>query len=109
MAAVSELELDASDAIAIEHVAAIDDEVATWARDRGFQIGAPNRLVIIKVRDAAATLEVFKAAYPPRYLRQEVEPFLTRLPLALELSWPDTALLLDALRGSDVFDYEVNP
>ncbi len=104
-----EIEPDASESFSIEHEAAVDKEVAEWARARGFQIGVPNRLVITKVRDAVATLEVFKAAYPPRYLRQEVEPFLTKLPLALELSWPDTALLLDVLRGSDVFDYEVNP
>ena len=106
---MSELELDVVDSVAIGHEAALDDEVAAWATARGFQLGAPNRLVITKVRDAVATVEVFKAAYPPRYLRQEVEPFLARLPLSLELSWPDTALLLDALRGSDVFDYEVNP
>jgi hypothetical protein len=106
---VTELELDLGEPLAFEHGSAIDDALAAWGRERGFQLGGPNRLVITKVRDAVATLEVFKAAYPPRYLRQEVEPFLARLPLTLELSWPDTALLLEALRVSDVFDYEVNP
>lgn len=91
------------------HEAALDEAAQAWARERGFNVGAPNTLVVTKVRDPAALLEVFKAAYPPRYVRQEVEPFLARLPLRLELSWPDTALLLDALRASDAFDYEVNP
>lgn len=108
---MTELELDVpvGGAESIEHEAAIDEGVAAWARARGFQIGVPNRIVVTKVRDAVATLEVFKAAYPPRYLRQNVEPFLTKLPLRLDLSWPDSALLLDALRTSDAFDYEVNP
>lgn len=105
MAAVTEQEPDSI----IGHEDAVDAETAEWARERGFNRGVPNQLVITKVRDPDATLEVFKAAYPPRYLRQEVEPFLARLPLRLELSWPDTALLLDALRASDAFDYEVNP
>jgi hypothetical protein len=42
-------------------------------------------------------------------LRQNIEPFLTRLPFRLELPWPELALLLDALRTADSFDYEVNP
>ena len=93
----------------MNHEAAVDDSMADWARSRGFRIGQPNTLAVTKVRDPDATIEVFKAAYPPRYIRQEVEPFLTRLPLRLELQWPDTALLLDALRATDAFDYEVNP
>jgi hypothetical protein len=93
----------------VNHEAAVDDSMASWARERGFRIGQPNQLVITKVRDRDATIEVFKAAYPPRYIRQEVEPFLARLPLRLELQWPDTALLLEALRATVAFDYEVNP
>jgi hypothetical protein len=107
---VTELELQLDDdPIAIEHVAGLDDVTAQWATERGFLVGLPNVLVVTKVRDVAATIEVFKAAYPPRYVRQNIEPFLARLPLRLELPWPDTALLLDGLRASDVIDYEVNP
>lgn len=97
------------DASVIGHEPAVDDELQAWARERGFVIGAPNVLVVTKVRDVAALVEVFKAAYPPRYLRQNVEPFLARLPLTLEVQWPETALMLAALRGSDAFDYQVNP
>ncbi len=98
-----------TDADAIGHEPALDEAAQAWAREHGFRIGAANTLVVTKVRDPEATIEVFKAAYPPRYLRQEVEPFLTRLPLRLELSWPDTAMLLEELRKSAAFDYEVNP
>lgn len=105
---MSELDLPVPE-LDVGHESAVDDAMAAWARARGFLLGQPNVLVIVKVRDRDALLEVLKAAYPPRYLRQEVEPFLARLPLRLELQWPETALLLDALRATDVFDYEVNP
>lgn len=104
----NELDLELSDATFATE-SAIDDDTRAWARERRFAIGTPNVLVVTKVRDPAATLELFKAAYPPRYLRQNIEPFLTRLPLRLELPWPELALLLDALRTADSFDYEVNP
>lgn len=105
---MTELDLDLPDT-SFEHASAVGDREEAWARARGFAIGMPNVLVITKVRDTVATLEVFKAAYPPRYLRQNIEPFLTRLPLRLELPWPEFALLLDALRVAVAFDYEVNP
>ncbi len=105
---MTELDLELPDAT-FDTASAIDDDTQSWARARGFAIGRPNVLVVTKVRDTAATLEMFKAAYPPRYLRQNIEPFLTRLPLRLELPWPELALLLDGLRTADSFDYEVNP
>jgi hypothetical protein len=100
-----------------------------WASEHGFKLRLPNRVVITKVRDPDALREVFKAAFPPRWIRQEIDrhsappfggaarsgrarpfdPFITRLPHAVELTWPDTALLLDALRTTEAFDYEVNP
>ena len=103
-----DLELEIPDA-SFEHDDAVGAETATWAKDRGFTLGTPNVVVVTKVRDIVATLEVFKTAYPPRYLRQNIEPFLTRLPLRLELPWPEVALLLDALRATLAFEYEVNP
>lgn len=105
---MNELELPVA-TLDVGHEDALDEATAAWARERGFLAGQPNIIVITKVRDRDALLEVFKAAYPPRYLRQEVEPFLGRLPLRLEVQWPETALLLEALRATEAFDYEVNP
>jgi hypothetical protein len=95
--------------VTFAHEQAVDEETQAWARERGFLIGQPNVIAITKIRDPLALMEVLKAAYPPRYLRQNVEPFLGRLPLRIELQWPEVALLIDALRASSAFDYEVNP
>ena len=84
-------------------------DALAWAQERGFRLRLPNRVVITKVRDPDALRETFKAAFPPRWIRQEIDPFLARLPHTIELTWPDTELLLDALRTTAAFDYEVNP
>ena len=87
---------------------AVSLETYVWAHAKGFRLEAPNTLAITKVHDRDATLEVMKAAYTARYVRHEVEPFLAKLPLELELDWPASALLLEALRATQAFDYEVN-
>ena len=84
-------------------------DTLTWAAERGFKLRLPNRIAITKVRDPDALREVFKAAFAPRWIRQEIDPFLGRLPHVVGLTWPDTELLLDALRTTAAFDYEVNP
>ncbi len=80
-----------------------------WALQHGFALHAPNTLVIELVRDLDAALELFRHAYKPRYVRDEIARVLVpaSLPARIELDWPATALLLEPLRHSDVLTYQV--
>jgi hypothetical protein len=80
-----------------------------WALQRGFELHAPNTLVVGAVHQLDAALELFRHAYKPRYVRDEVARLLVvaRLPARIEMDWPATALLLEPLRYSDAITYEV--
>jgi hypothetical protein len=79
-----------------------------WAKQRGFKLHAANRIVIRKIRQHDEAVATLRCAFDARHIRAELVRTGTQ-PLRLELDWPRTALLIEALRTSDAFDYEVNP
>lgn len=85
-------------------------ESYAFALNAGFYLHARNRIRITKVREAEAAVAVLRCAFDARYLRTELaNAELAKRPLTLELDWPQTALIVEQLRLSDAFDYEVNP
>ena len=84
-----------------------------WAYYRGFALDQTNVLTITCVRDHGATLRVLTAGLRGSTVYREIEPLLTRLPLALHLGWDPCWYLLNPLRAVDTmagaFAFEVNP
>jgi hypothetical protein len=87
---------------------ALSLDLYVWAKQRGFHLHAPNQLVITKVHHLDAAVAILRCAFDARYIRTELVA-MTMKPLALSLDWPQTALLVESLRTTDAFDYEVNP
>jgi hypothetical protein len=86
---------------------AVTLESYVWALQSGFALHAPNALVIKAVHQLDSALGVFRVAYPPRYVRDEIARLLAHLPARIEMDWPATALVLEPLRYTDAFSYDV--
>jgi hypothetical protein len=83
-------------------------ELYVWAKQRGFRLHAANQLVIAKVRQHDAAVELLRCAFDARFIRNALLEAGTK-PLSLDLDWPQSALLIEQLRTTDAIDYEVNP
>lgn len=86
---------------------ALSLDLYVWAKQRGFRLHAPNQLVITKVHGHDAAVAILRCAFDARYIRSALLEMDKKLPLALD--WPQSALLIEQLRTTDAFDYEVNP
>jgi hypothetical protein len=84
-------------------------EKQIWAIKRGFDLDGENRLVITKVHDLEATIQVLKQAFSPRWLRSELAPRLANPPVSVDVDPAGFWRLLYALPDTSAFDYEVNP
>jgi len=87
---------------------ALSLENYAWAAQHGFHLHKPNRLVITKVRDYNGAVSVLRAAFDSRLIRGALLD-LEKLPVHVDLDWPQSALVIEQLRHSDAFDYEVPP
>ena len=87
---------------------ALSLDLYVWAKQRGFRLHATNQLMVTKVHQQDTTVAILRCAFDARYIRTELLAIGTK-PLPLSLDWPQTALLIEQLRTTDAFDYEVNP
>jgi hypothetical protein len=83
-------------------------DLYVWAKQRGFRLHATNQLVITKIHQRDAAIELLRCAFDARFIRNALLETGTRA-LALSLDWPQSALLIEQLRTTDAIDYEVNP
>jgi hypothetical protein len=83
-------------------------ELYVWAKQRGFRLHGANQLLIAKVHQHDAAVELLRCAFDARFIRAALIDAGAK-PLSLDLDWPQSALLIEQLRTTDAIDYEVNP